>query len=219
MIPNFNKEVSRQLSESLKIVGELQPVVVCQQHPDRVLVGRHRKGVGFISIQQYDVEYFCDVNSLPHELGEEIVRWQGNIQRKVSAGERRAQFAEICRLFEDSGVPKKEVAQRVANLHVFPSTTVRRYAPEEFKQPEKVKAGKASAKARSVPTWEQEAEPPEKKFTASPTRGHDDEVFEAAHREMSKPLEYEFKIGKTIVVVRILQPYSIPKDAIEVELR
>ena len=134
----YNFTIVQSLKQSIKNVGQLSDVICCKQHPEVILIGRHRTkatcGLDNVNKKEYDVDEYSRKHSISHELGELLVAVHGDIQRTVKREETRDRLLKAAAILESSGVKKEEVASKLAHLLPFSHSYILRLLPAEFKR-------------------------------------------------------------------------------------
>ena len=125
-------------------------MAVCLQHADRVLLGRHRiRARG--GLEKIEKKVFIDVDAyaakvgVPHEIAEMLIRAQGNVHRRISREERRAELLALAKGLEPS-IEKHKIAARLTELLPFAGSYVLRNLPSEYKQTDHVRSPGGSRK-------------------------------------------------------------------------
>jgi very-short-patch-repair endonuclease len=142
----LDEEALAKLKKSIEIVGQLYGVVRCKQHPDRILMGRHRLAVLGDKARLFDLDVDAKAKELgySHDLMERLIIYHSNIQRQVSKEERREELIEMAKQLEKEGLQKEKIARRIAELVSLDLTEryVYELLPDEYKEKVKMEAGK-----------------------------------------------------------------------------
>lgn len=152
---SLDKRAVDDLAKSIEGSGQIYSLVYYKQHPDRLLVGRHRletlEKLNLKANAAYmDIDARAKLRGVSHEEMELLVKSNSNVQRQVPEVERKRELLEYARVVESQGTPREEVASvLVARVPFLSKSTIYGYLPEEYKKPEKVRAGEASGAGRS----------------------------------------------------------------------
>ncbi len=141
----LDPDALQELTESLATVGQINAIIRCKQHPDRILSGRHRVAAGASRHVDYDTDEAARRLGQTHEATEQIIRIHANTQRKVSEEERQAEFIALAETYHQDGTPKELCAQKVVEALGPRFTKVYIYSllPERFKDARRTKAIRA----------------------------------------------------------------------------
>ena len=123
-----------ELERSLNQIGQLYGNIVCLQHPDRVLSGRHRKSLGFDKATTIDIDSYAHKWKVSHYMAELIVMSHSNVQRRVPRAERKAELMEMAKELEAKGTPKDRVSTELPRWFPGSPRWVRELLPDEYKQ-------------------------------------------------------------------------------------
>lgn len=123
------------LQKSVKIVGELYPVLTNQD--GKILDGSHRI--------ESNPKHYRKIVQTKNRTEEILIRVHAHHRRQVPQEETKAMLIELAKELEKDGIPKENVTAEVIKLVPYSENYVRRLLPETYKQPEKVEAGKTSA--------------------------------------------------------------------------
>ncbi len=130
------EEISvNSLKKSIEKVGELYPVLENQN--GKILDGDHRV--------QSNPKHQRKLVQTKNRAEEIMVRLHAHHRRIVPQEETRALLVELAQEIEKEGFPKERVTAELYDRVPFSPGYVRRLLPEEYKQPEKVQAGKVAA--------------------------------------------------------------------------
>jgi hypothetical protein len=134
----IDPQVVEALRASQEQAGELEPVLVCLQHPDHIISGHHRAAaVGGLEnvkkIEKIDVEAYTKKVGVPHEAGHELLILQSNVQRPHSMEESKDRVLRIARILESTGVPKEKILSKLAGL-IYSASYLSKLLPDEYKQ-------------------------------------------------------------------------------------
>jgi hypothetical protein len=129
------------LRNSIAGIGILNKPIVCKQHPDRILSGKHReKALGSEAVLdklEFDVDEYATRNHISHESAEILVTTHSNIQRKVSMAETRGLILDLANDLVKEGCPKEKVGAELTKLLPFSPNYVLALLPKEYKQSQK----------------------------------------------------------------------------------
>ena len=135
----LHAKIVNTLRKSQEQAGELQSVLVCKQHKEIVLSGAHRSearsGLKNIEkIEEYDIGAYAKKLGIPHEIGEELIRAQANVHRRVGKEETKTQILRVAKGLERT-IPKERVASELADKMLpFSRSYILRLLPDEYKQ-------------------------------------------------------------------------------------
>ncbi len=132
-----DEEALQDLKDSMQVVGQIYSVIICKQHPDRILAGRHRKASGTKNTYAMDVDERAKLFEITHEEMEQLLIIHSNVQRTVSKEERREELLAYAKILESQGMPKEEIASKIAENVTFTHQYVLELLPSEYKQKEK----------------------------------------------------------------------------------
>lgn len=150
---DLDREIVGKIKDSLLAVGQIDAIVVCQQHPSIVLSGRHRAAAGAKRKVLFDIDQFASRKGVSHEVAEQLVRVSANVQRHVSEAERRGELLELAERLQRMEVPRSQIAGKVAEFTGFSPVYVYQLIPEykSAKRSEAIKRGlKTAANVNSV---------------------------------------------------------------------
>lgn len=128
----FTKE---SLQKSVKLIGELYPIL--ENQDGKILDGNHRA--------ESNPKYHRKTVQTKNRIEEILVRLHAHHRRRVTQEETKGLVAELAGELVMQGVPKTEVSVKLAELLPYTPGYVRELLSEEYKEPEKVEAGKVSA--------------------------------------------------------------------------
>jgi len=137
-----------ELKRSKLLVGELSPIII--DFDGEELAGSCRRKAGFIRTYHVDSRKLAEKWDIPVQVAKERVRLNSNIQRKVSAKETRGILLRMAKAFEERGLSKEMIALQVGANCPFSQKYVWELLPEEYKNPEKVAAGRLGGEATSA---------------------------------------------------------------------
>jgi hypothetical protein len=123
------------LQKSVKIVGELYPVLTNQD--GKILDGSHRI--------ESNPKHYRKIVQTKNRTEEILVRVHAHHRRQVPQEETKAMLVELAKELEKDGIPKENVTAELYKLVPYTEQYVRRLLPEMYKQPEKVEAGRVGA--------------------------------------------------------------------------
>lgn len=138
----LDSELIEQLKKSKLIIGEQTSIII--DFDGEILSGMHRKEAGWEKSENIDTRVIAEKLSIPMPIAKEIVRLHFNLQRKPSREETQASLLKIAKELELKGIPKENIASEVAKLVPYSHSWVLELLPSDYKQPEKVEAGKIS---------------------------------------------------------------------------
>lgn len=138
-----DNELVEQLKKSKSIVGEQSAIVV--DFDGEVLSGRHRKEASWEKTESIDTKVIAEKLGVSVAIAKEVVRTHFNLQRKPSREETQESLLKIAKELEVKGILKENIAGEVAKLVPYSSAWVSELLPIEYKQFEKVEAGKKAA--------------------------------------------------------------------------
>jgi hypothetical protein len=158
----INKHVVEELEKSTKAVGKLQPILVCEQHPDQVLGGNHSiialGGLGKVKkVEKIDVDAIAAKHKVSHGAAEMAVSFHANKQRRVPKSETRYMMVQLAEELVRAGTPE-DVATTLAHLLAFSRGYIDSMLPPQFKRPEKKNSpGRPSKQAKAASSGESSA--------------------------------------------------------------
>lgn len=123
-----------ELERSLKQTGQLYANIVCAQHPDQVLSGRHRQALGYGKAATIDVDSYARKWKVSHHMAELIIRSHSNVQRRVSKAERKDELTAMAQELEAQGTPKHQVSTELPKWSPCSDRWIRELLPDEYKQ-------------------------------------------------------------------------------------
>ncbi len=147
----YDETALEDLKASIANVGQIYRVIVCKQHPDRILAGKHRKAAGAVNPPyEMDIDERAKTFGVSHEEMEQLIIIHSNVQRQVSREERAEELNAYAKILEGQ-IPDQEIPSRIATKTNFSIQYVLELlSDEKYKRPEKVRAGQASAQTKSV---------------------------------------------------------------------
>lgn len=131
-----------ELEESLKSpIGQIESILRCKQHPERILSGRHRfkylNTVGKIAqASYYDCERLARDANISHNLAHWLVTRGANIRRDIPPDERTQDIIQMLTLLEIE-LPENSRAShiaKIAELNGLTTTRIYQLLPKEFKR-------------------------------------------------------------------------------------
>ena len=134
------EEHVRNLMRSKQLVGELSPVII--DFDNEILAGACRKKAGFLRTYKVDSRKLASKWEVPVRVAKERVRLSSNIQRRVSKEETQEILVKIAEAFEKQGVPKEQIASKVAENCPYSPKYVGELLPSKYKSEQKAEAGK-----------------------------------------------------------------------------
>jgi hypothetical protein len=123
------------LQKSVKIVGELYPVLTNQD--GKILDGSHRI--------ESNPKHYRKIVQTKNRMEEILVRLHAHHRRQIPQEETKAMLVELAKELEKDGIPTENVTAELYKLVPYSERYVRLLLPEMYKQPEKVEAAKISA--------------------------------------------------------------------------
>jgi hypothetical protein len=123
------------LQKSVKIVGELYPVLTNQD--GKILDGSHRI--------ESNPKHYRKIVQTKNRAEEILIRVHAHHRRQVPQEETKAMLIELAKELEKDGIPKENVTAELYKLVPYSERYVRLLLPEIYKQPEKVEAGRVGA--------------------------------------------------------------------------
>jgi hypothetical protein len=130
---------ANELEESLKSpIGQIEPILRCKQHPDRILSGRHRDKIlnqqGKIArAQLYDCEALAKKETISHGLAHWLVMSAANVRRTIAEDERQSDLMQMAIVLEADGVPADKRVGHLARLTGLSTRRVEQLLPKEHK--------------------------------------------------------------------------------------
>ncbi len=149
---SLDLELVRLLKSSRRIIGEASPIVV--DYDGEILSGRHRKEAGWLRVHRVDSRKLAEKWNFTPEIAKDMVRLHLNIQRKPSKKETEIIIKRIAVNLEKMGVPKEQISNEIAKYVPYSRKYILQILPDEYKQSEKVIAGKKSFSVRMSRTEE-----------------------------------------------------------------
>jgi len=155
----IDREIVDLLRRSREIIGEVAAVII--DYDGEVLAGRHRKEAGWTKEVNVDTRVLAEKWGVTPAMAKEMVRLHTNIQRRPSREETQATIVRMAEELESVGVERENVASELVKYVPYDRQYVLELLPEKYKRPEKVRAGRESARVRSAeqpPTlrWDEE---------------------------------------------------------------
>ena len=141
----IDQELVDALMASKLLIGEVNPIIV--DYDGEILSGVHRKAAGWLRKHFVDSRELAKRWDVPPGMAKEIVRLHMNVQRKPSKEETKAIVLKMAKCLEESGMPKERIASELEKYVPYSRWYLWKLLPEEYKRPEKVEAGRASASA------------------------------------------------------------------------
>jgi very-short-patch-repair endonuclease len=129
-----------ELEESLKSpIGQIEPILRCKQHPERILSGRHRDKIlnkqgKTARAQLYDCDELARRESISHGLAHWLVTSAANVRRQIPEDERQADVMQMAVVLDADGVPPEKRAQTIARLTGLTTRRVEQLLPKEHKR-------------------------------------------------------------------------------------
>lgn len=132
----MSEEISNEsLQKSVKTIGELYPIL--ENQDGKILDGNHRA--------ESNPKHHRKTIQTKSRLEEILVRLHAHHRRQVPQEETKALLIELAQELEKGGIPKENVTTELYKVVPFSEQYVRQLMPQEYKQPQKVEAGKVSA--------------------------------------------------------------------------
>ena len=132
----MSEEISNEsLKKSIQIVGELYPIL--ENQDGKILDGNHRV--------ESNPKHHRKTVQTKNRIEEILVRAHAHHRRRIPQEETKALVEELAVELVKDQIPKNLVSTRLAELLPYSSGYIRQLLSEEFKEPEKVEAGKVSA--------------------------------------------------------------------------
>jgi len=148
-------EIVEGLAKSEKTVGQLTPVYVTKD--GEIIDGFHRKSAN----PQWREEVLENIETREDYLKARIAF---NYRRVVKRDEMKALIIELADILLSKGVPKGELAKKLAEITPYAEKTIINLLPAKYKVVEKREAGRISARVRAERVEEAEAERPEERI-------------------------------------------------------
>ena len=123
------------LQKSVKIVGELYPVLTNQD--GKILDGSHRI--------ESNPKHYRKIVQTKNRMEEILVRLHAHHRRRIPQEETRVMLLELAEELEKSGIVKEKVAGELVKLVPYGEGYVLQLLPNEFKEQKKVEAGRVGA--------------------------------------------------------------------------
>jgi hypothetical protein len=199
------------------LIGEVNPIIV--DYDGEILSGVHRKAAGWLRKHFVDSRELAKRWDVPPGMAKEIVRLHMNVQRKPSREETKAIVLKMAKCLEESGMPKERIASELEKYVPYSRWYLWKLLPEEYKRPEKVEAGRASASASAglspagggaseeEAAVEEEAKKP--KIEAKTLGGKAPETWEFREARMHPPVS---RMEAEVVSELIAEGYSLETD-------
>jgi len=132
----MSEEVNKEsLEKSIKLVGELYPIL--ENQDGKILDGNTRAAS--------NPKHHRKTIQTKSRSEEILIRVHAHHRRRIPQEETKAMLVELAEEFEKSGIPKETITTELCKVVPFSERYVRQLMPQEYKQPEKVEAGKVSA--------------------------------------------------------------------------
>ena len=112
----YDIQALTDLGASMDAMGQLMGVVICKQHPDRTLSGRHRVKRDAKAIFELDVDERRKSLGVSHEAFEQLATMHFNVQRTVGRDERKQELLTLARQLQAEGIPNDQIAQKAIAL-------------------------------------------------------------------------------------------------------
>ena len=142
----MSEEFREGLKKSLAIVGPIYPVIVDKQTME-IVDGRHRKRV---NPQWPELE-----KEFPDRKSKILFRIHANYRRSISRAETQTNLLMLAAILEKEGVPKEQIASKLAEITPYSLGYVERLMPKKYKQskfsPRKVDLGRPTKIVSSSP--------------------------------------------------------------------
>jgi len=122
------EEFLEGLEKSKNVVGYIYPVIV-NKETLRIVDGKHRKQVD-PSWPEKQIEF-------PDKKSEILFRMHANYRRKVSKKERQTEMLMLASYLEEEGVPREQIASKLAEMTPFSLNYVEKLLPKKYKQTRK----------------------------------------------------------------------------------
>lgn len=134
----MSEQQPNELANSLE-VAQINPIIKCMQHPDRILSGRHRaKEMNKKGKIARAVAFNCDTLAaqlgVSHEEAELWVQVNANIQRQVQEEERKLDALAAAISAQKQGVESGQIVKRVAKTLGIGERRAQQLLPSEFKR-------------------------------------------------------------------------------------
>jgi len=133
-------EIVEGLKKSEQEVGQLLPVFVTKD--GEIIDGYHRKQAN----PQWREEVLEKVETREDYLKSRLAF---NYRRLVKEAEIKAMIIELADIQLDKGIPKGELAKKLADITPYTEKTILKLLPAKYKVPEKREAGVVSARVRA----------------------------------------------------------------------
>jgi hypothetical protein len=134
----YDKIAIANIKMSFKKVGRLRKGLHCQQHPWKILSGRHSAQADKNRVRNqtepYDVDALARRLDISHDAAEMVVTNHANIQRKVPEEETKAELLRLARQRERDGVPKDRISADLGRLLIHTRSYICELLPSEYKQ-------------------------------------------------------------------------------------
>jgi hypothetical protein len=152
----LHEETVKELEESIKVVGRIKAVIVCKQHPERILSGNHgvaaEGGLAAVkNVATFDVDARANELDVSHEFAELIVIAHSNKQRRVPEAETKQLLMDGAHYLEVAKTPKEDIALRLSSLFSFSRAYVLSLLPPEYKHQEKNNSPGRPRKKLTIP--------------------------------------------------------------------
>ena len=160
----IDEEAVKNLSRSFGILPQFYSVIIDPVSKEPIS-GVHRREALKASKQVKEfvlpdgfIEGLAKKLGVTREMMVVIIRQHLNIQRQVKEDETKSELLDLARGFEALGVKKELIAQHVVKVSGLSESRTLALLPDEYKQKEKVAAGKVSAEVKAVIAQEQKRE-------------------------------------------------------------
>jgi len=128
------EEFLEGLEKSKNVVGYIYPVII-NKGTLRIVDGKHRK--------QIDPTWPEKQIEFQDKKSEILFRMHANYRRKVSRKERQTEMLMLASYLEDEGVPREQIASKLAEITPFSLRYVEKLLPKKYKQAKKARKPKA----------------------------------------------------------------------------
>lgn len=183
------------LMRSKQLVGELSPVII--DFDNEILAGACRKKAGFLRTYKVDSRKLASKWEVPVRVAKERVRLSSNIQRRVSKEETQEILVRIAKAFEQQGVPKEQIAVKVAENCPFSRVYVWQLLPGKYKSEVKAEAGKKGGEAKgAMPSIAEKVET--RKYKPKETPEHRVAVMHPAVSKMDEAVYLALQQNETL---------------------
>jgi hypothetical protein len=189
MSEEIEKEIVEQLARSKNIIGELNEVVY--DSDGEILSGRHRIKAGWEKEKVIDTEAMAKKFNLPRTFVKEMIKMHFNVQRRASREETQRRLLLMAEELLKMGVAKPNIASELAKWVPYDQKYILELLPQEYKQLDKVKAGKESAAVRLAEKKMEEMIPKMETKEATEEKPEAEEIVKSAikHGITVKPYE------------------------------